>query len=139
LKVHITWLGDASFCGKTEEGQRVVMDGPPDHGGKGQGPRPMEMLLLGMGGCASFDVVHFLKKARQSIQSCETEITAERADTVPSVFTSIHLHFKVEGTNLSQKTVARMVGLSAEKYCSASIMLAKSGAQVSHSFEIQPA
>jgi len=114
-----------------------VMDGPPDHGGKNQGARPMEMMLIGMGGCSSFDVVHILKKSRQDVTDCVAEIEAERADAVPSVFTKIHLHFVVTGNNLKESMVSNAVKLSAEKYCSASIMLSKGGVEVTHSHEIR--
>ena len=124
------------FVGESGSGHSVVMDGPPESGGSNLGPRPMEMLLLGMGGCASFDVVHILKKARQQITDCEALIEAERADTEPKVFTKIHLHFIVTGRNLAAKRVERAISLSAEKYCSASIMLGKT-AEVTHDFEIR--
>lgn len=123
------------FKGTAGSGASVIMDGPPDHGGENQGPRPMEMLLLGMGGCASFDVVHILRKRRLEVEDCICEIEAERADEEPKVFTKIHLHFKVSGADISEKAVARAVELSADKYCSASIMLGKT-AEVTHSFEI---
>ena len=116
-------------------GHTFQMDGPPDFGGDGLGARPMEVLLMGMGGCASFDVVHILRKRRLTVNSCVAEITAERAETDPKVFTKIHLHFLVGGEDLTEKGVAKAVQLSAEKYCSASIMLAKT-ADVSHSYEL---
>lgn len=121
---------------ESESGHCVVMDGPPDHGGRNLGPRPMELLLMGMGGCASFDVVSILKKSRQAVTSCVAKLNAERADEIPAVFTSIHLHFVVSGKDLKDSQVKRAVDLSAEKYCSASIMLSRSGAKVSHSYEI---
>lgn len=121
---------------ESESGHCVVMDGPPDHGGRNLGPRPMELLLMGMGGCASFDVVSILKKSRQAVTSCVTKLEAQRADEIPAVFTSIHLHFVVSGKDLKDVQVKRAVDLSAEKYCSASIMLSRSGAKVSHSYEI---
>lgn len=116
----------------------MVMDGPPEHGGRNLGVRPMEMLLLGMGGCTAFDVVHILKKSRQSITDCVAEIQAERAEQDPKVYTSIHVHFIVTGRDLDEKRVARAVELSAEKYCSASIMLGKT-ASITHDFEIRGA
>lgn len=136
MHVEVDWKGQASFLGKSSMGHEVLMDGPPKYGGQDQGVRPMEMVLLGLGGCASFDVVHFLKKARQKIASCRVEIRAERASGYPAVFEKIHLHFIVKGEDLVAKTVDRMVSLSAEKYCSASVMLARAGAEVTHSFEI---
>lgn len=135
MKARIKWAGEASFIGETESSHAVVMDGPPDMGGRNIGPRPMEMLLLGTGGCTSFDVVHILKKSRQQITDCVAEIEAERADTDPKIFTRIHIHFIVTGKNLKPEQVERAVKLSAEKYCSASIMLGKS-AEITHDFEI---
>lgn len=114
-----------------------MMDGPEEHGGRNLGPRPMEMLLLGMGGCSEFDVVHILKKSRQDVRFCEVELTAERAGTEPKVFTRIHAHFRVGGDGLAEKAVERAVRLSAEKYCSASIMLGAM-AEITHSFEVIP-
>ncbi len=135
MKARIKWVEQATFVGESASGHAVVMDGPPDHGGRNLGPRPMEMLLLGMGGCTSFDVVSILKKARQAITDCVAEISAERADTDPKVFTRIHVHFIVTGQGLKEAQVKRAVELSAEKYCSASIMLGKA-AQISHDYEI---
>ncbi|MEE9350637.1 MAG: OsmC family protein [Thiotrichaceae bacterium] len=135
MKARVKWLDNMSFVGESGSGHSVVMDGPPEAGGRDLGVRPMEMLLLGVGGCSSFDVVSILKKARQAITDCEVSITAERADSEPKVFTKIHLHFLVTGTDLNEKRVEKAVSLSADKYCSASIMLAKT-ADVTHSFEI---
>ena len=136
MKVNITWQDDAKFVGHTGSGHDITMDGPPDHGGKNQGPRPMEMLLIGLGGCTSFDVMSILKKSRQDVSDCRAEMNAERADAVPSVFTTIKIHFIVKGKNLKESLVERAVKLSAEKYCSASIMLEKGGVEISHSFEV---
>ena len=135
MKARVKWLDNMSFVGESGSGHSVVMDGPPEAGGRNLGVRPMEMLLLGVGGCASFDVVSILKKGRQQIQNCEVSITAERADSEPKVFTKIHLHFLVEGQNLNLNRVEKAVSLSADKYCSASIMLSKT-AEVTHSFEV---
>ncbi len=135
MKARIKWAGEASFIGETESGHAVVMDGPPEMGGRNIGPRPMEMLLLGTGGCTSFDVVHILKKSRQRITDCVAEIEAERANEDPKIFTKIHIHFIVTGKALKPEQVERAVKLSAEKYCSASIMLGKS-AEITHDFEI---
>lgn len=135
MKATITWAGEASFVGNTESGHHITMDGPPDHGGRNQGPRPMEMLLLGLGGCSAFDVVHILRKSRQAISGCEAEVDAVRAATDPKVFTKIHVHFVVRGKDLDPVRVERAIQLSAEKYCSASIMLAKT-AEITHDFEI---
>lgn len=135
VKVH--WLDGARFVGESGSGHSVVMDGPPDLGGRNLGPRPMEMLLLGTGGCAIYDVLSMLKKSRQVVEDCRVEIQAERADAVPAVFTKVNLHFVVTGTRLKESHVARAVTLSAEKYCSASIMLEAAGVEVSHSFAIE--
>ena len=138
MKARVKWAGEASFVGETESSHAVVMDGPPDMGGRNIGPRPMEMLLLGTGGCTSFDVVHILKKSRQQITDCVAEIDAERAATDPKVFTKIHIHFIVSGKNLKPDQVERAITLSAEKYCSASVMLGKT-AEITHDFEIREA
>ncbi len=139
MKASIKWTGGASFEATSGSGHSVVIDGPPDHGGQNLGPRPMEMLLLGLGGCTSFDVMSILKKSRQDVTDCVTELTAERADAVPSVFTRIHIHFIVTGRNLKEAQVKRAVALSAEKYCSASIMLEKGGVEITHDYEIRDA
>ena len=135
MKATVELQQNVCFKGTAGSGSSVLMDGPPEHGGENNGPRPMEMLLLGMGGCASFDVVHILRKRRLEVSDCICEIEAERAETEPKVFTKIHLHFKVFGKDISERAVARAVELSAEKYCSASIMLGKT-ADVTHSFEL---
>jgi putative redox protein len=135
MKTTVRWAGEASFVAESESGHQVTMDGPPDFGGKNKGPRPMEMLLMGMGGCTSFDVVLILKKSRQDIRDCVAEITAERAASEPKVFTRIHIHFIVIGKDLDPVRVEKAVKLSEEKYCSASIMLAKT-AEISHDIEI---
>jgi len=136
MKARIKWVQDATFLGESGSGHAVVMDGPPDHGGRNLGVRPMEMLLLGMGGCTAFDVVHILKKSRQPVTDCVAELEAERSDSDPKVFTRIHVHFIVSGSGLDEKRVARAVELSAEKYCSASIMLGKT-ADITHDYEIR--
>jgi len=136
MKATVDWSGNASFKATSGSGHSVQLDGPPDHGGENLGPRPMELLLMGVGGCSSFDVMSILKKSRQNVTNCHCELEAERADAVPAVFTSIHLHFVVTGHNLKEKQVERAVSLSAEKYCSASIMLGKAGVCITHSHEI---
>lgn len=136
MKTTVSWVGGAAFVGESPGGHRIVMDGPPEGGGRDLGPRPMETLLLGMGGCASYDVVAILRKARQELQDCRAEIDAERAETEPRVFTRIHMHFILTGRGLSEKQVQRAISLSAEKYCSASIMLGKTAA-ITHSYEIR--
>lgn len=136
MKATIKWVDNAMFLGESGSGHSVVMDGPEDHGGRNMGVRPMEMLLLGLGGCTSFDVMSILSKQRQNVVDCVADIEAERADTVPSVFTKIHVNFKVTGRNLKESLVERAVALSAEKYCSASIMLEQGGVEITHSFTV---
>lgn len=135
MKARVKWVEGICFMGEADSGHAVIMDGAPEVGGRNLGMRPMEMLLVGMGGCSSIDVVTILKKSRQAITDCVAEITAERADEIPKVFTKIHVHFVVTGKALNPAQVERAVNLSAEKYCSASIMLGKA-AQISHDFEI---
>lgn len=136
MKATVKWSDGAMFVGESGSGHTVVMDGPPDLGGRNLGPRPMEMLLLGTGGCASFDVLSMLKKSRQKVVDCRVELDADRADAVPAVFTRIAMHFVVTGIGLKDSQVKRAVELSAQKYCSASIMLGAAGVDVSHSYEI---
>ncbi|MGV8992053.1 MAG: OsmC family protein [Thiobacillus sp.] len=135
MKVRVKLIEGVSFVGQSESGHSVVMDGAPESGGKNLGVRPMEMLLLGLGGCSAFDIVHILRKSRQQVTDCVADIDAERADTDPKVFTKIHVHFTVTGKELDPKRVEQAVHLSADKYCSASIMLGKS-AVITHDFEI---
>jgi putative redox protein len=135
MKTRVKWIEDVCFMGETGSGHAVVMDGAPDIGGRNLGPRPMEMLLLGAGGCTSVDVVMILKKSRQDVTGCEVVLEADRADDHPKVFTKINMHFIVRGRNLKADVVERAIKLSAEKYCSATIMLAKT-AEVTHDFEI---
>ena len=135
MKTKIKWMQDVSFKGSSESGHEVVLDGPEELGGKGLGMRPMEMMLIGMGGCTSFDVVTILKRSRQQITGCIAEIEATRADEIPKVFTSIHIHFLIKGIDLQEKAVERAIELSANKYCSASIMLGKS-VKITHDFVI---
>ena len=135
MKIKVSWAVEALFVGESTTGHKVLMDGPTEGGGHDLGPRPMEMLLLGTGACSSYDVISILRKARQDVVSCEVEVSSERAKTEPKVFTDIHIHFKVTGKDLKEKHVERAVSLSAEKYCSASIMLGET-AKISHSFEI---
>lgn len=136
MKAKVEWKDGVSFEATSETGHCVVMDGPPDLGGLNRGPRPMEMLLMGMGGCASFDVLTILQKSRQDVEGCQAELDAERADAVPAVFTKIHLNFIVSGRGLKESIVKRAVSLSAEKYCSASIMMEAAGVNVTHSYQI---
>ena len=139
MKASVHWTGEVSFKAESETGHSVQMDGPPDQGGENRGPRPMEMLLMGLGGCASFDVLSMLKKGRQQVTNCVAELEADRADAVPAVFTRIHLNFVVTGHDLKEAQVKRAVSLSAEKYCSASVMMEKAGVEVSHSYRIEAA
>ena len=135
MKARIKWVQDATFVGESGSGHALVMDGPPDHGGRNLGVRPMEMLLLGMGGCTEFDVMMILGKSRQDVTACEVQLEAERAREEPKVFTKIHAHFVIRGRNLSPGHVERAIALSAEKFCSASIMLGKT-AEITHDYEI---
>ena len=136
MQARVKWVDGVMFVAETGSGHAVVMDGPPDNGGRNMGVRPMEMILLGVGGCSSFDVVQILQKGRHNVADCLTEISAERVDAIPSVFSKIHLHFVVSGRELKEATVERAVRLSAEKYCSASIMLGKV-VEITHDFEIK--
>lgn len=135
MKTRIKWNGNVSFLAESGSGHAVLMDGAPEAGGQNLGPRPMEMLLMGLGGCTTFDVVLILKKGRQDIRDCVVEIESERAQVDPKVFTDIHLHFIITGHDLNPQTVERAIHLSAEKYCSASIML-KNTVNITHDFEI---
>ena len=135
MKCRVKWLDHISFVGESGSGHSVVMDGAPEAGGRNLGVRPMEMLLLGLGGCTSFDVVSILRKSRQKIHDCEVEVEAERRDEVPKVFTKIHLHFILRGRDLDDKKVSKAISLSADKYCSASRMLEKT-AEITHDYEI---
>jgi len=137
MKATVTWLNGRAFVGESGSGHAIVMDGPPDGGGRNCGVRPMEMLLLGVGGCSSYDVLNILEKSRQQVTDCRCDLTAERAeDEVPAVFTKIHLHFVVSGKNLKPNQVEKAVNMSAEKFCSASIMLGKAGVDITHDWEI---
>ncbi|MBK7352466.1 MAG: OsmC family protein [Nitrosomonas sp.] len=135
MKAKIKWQDGVSFTGETESGYTLIMDGAPEAGGRNLGPRPMEMILLGLGGCTAFDVVMILQKGRHQVTDCLIEIDAKRAPEDPKVFTQIHLHFIVSGKNLAAHHIERAIDLSAEKYCSASIML-RSTANITHDFEI---
>lgn len=135
MECKVQWVDGMTFLAETGSGHTLVMDGAPDAGGRNLAPRPMETVLAGTGGCTAFDVVMILKKARQDVTGCEVSLTAERAETEPKVFTRIHFHFRVKGNNLKPEMVERAIKLSAEKYCSASIMLGKS-AELTHDWEI---
>jgi putative redox protein len=136
MHASIQWIDKVHFRAVADSGCEVPMDGPPDAGGEGRGARPMELVLMGLGGCTSYDVVTILQKSRQQVVDCVTELTAERAASEPKVFTRIHVHFRVTGRDLDPAKVARAVTLSADKYCSASIMLARGGVEITHDFEI---
>ena len=135
MKAKVQWVNGMQFVGVSSSGHSVTMDTSQKNGGNDTAPTPMEMILLGVGGCSSVDVIAILKKARQDVLDCYVELSAERAEAVPAVFTRIHLHFVVSGRDLKEAHVRRAVEMSAEKYCSASIMMAKAGAKISHSFE----
>lgn len=140
MKATVRWEGEAKFRATAAgTGHEILMDGPADLGGVNAGPRPMETLLMGLGGCSSVDVVYILKKSRQDVTGCIAEIEAERAPEPPQVFTKIHLHFVVSGRSLKENQVKRAVELSAEKYCSASIMLSRGGVDITHSYEVREA
>ncbi len=138
MKARVKWVDGTMMVGESGSGHAVVMDGPPDFGGRNLGVRPMEMLLLGLGGCTQFDVLLILRKGRYEVTGCEVELSAERAESEPKVFTKIHIHYRVTGARLTDKAVGRAVRLSAEKFCSASIMLGAM-AEITHDFEIRNA
>lgn len=135
MKARIKWVEGVTMLAESGSGHALVLDGPPEHGGRNLGVRPMEMLLMGMGGCTQFDVLLILRRGRHPVSFCEVELEAERAATDPKVFTRIHAHFRVGGRGLTEKAVERAVTMSAEKYCSASIMLGAM-AEITHDFEI---
>jgi putative redox protein len=135
MKVRIKWVENVAFVAETESGHGFVMDGAPEGGGRNLGPRPMEVVLAGTGGCTAYDVVTILRKSRQDVHDCHVSIEADRAPTDPKVFTRIHMHFVVKGRGVKREQVERAIRLSAEKYCSASIMLGKT-AEITHDFEI---
>ncbi|ONG42052.1 osmotically inducible protein C [Alkanindiges hydrocarboniclasticus] len=136
MHASVRWLENVAFEAKSASGHSIIMDGSPEYGGKNRGARPMELILMGLGGCASFDIVTILKKARQDITDVRCELQAERADSIPAVFTKIHLHFVVSGRKVKPNQVEKAVHLSAEKYCSASKMLMDGGVEISHDFEV---
>ena len=137
MQATVKWVDGVMFLGESGSGHAVIMDGAPDQGGRNMGARPMEMILIGLGGCASFDVMTMLQKGRQAVCDCSVELTAERVDAVPAVFSKIHLNFLVTGTDLKDSQVKRAVELSAEKYCSASIMLEAAGVEITHSYSVE--
>src|SRR5512135_3567147 len=135
MECSVRWIDGATFLAETGSNHVVAMDGAPDGGGRNLAPRPMEMVLLGTGGCSAYDVVVILKKSGQDVTGCNVELSAERADTDPKIFTRIHMHFVLRGRKLKTSMVESAIKLSHQKYCSASIMLAKS-AQITHDYEI---
>ena len=139
MKTRVNWIENVMFVAESDSGHAIVVDGVPADGGRSMGMRPMELMALGVGSCSSYDVVTILKKAKQSVTACEAEVTAERVDGTPATFESIHLHFKITGFDLSEKHVQRAIELSANKYCSASIMMKNAGVTVTHDFELHEA
>ena len=139
MKARVKWTEEAVFVAESGSGHAIVLDGPPEIGGKNLGPRPMELVLMGTGACSAVDVTLSLKKSRQQVTDCWVELEAERAATEPKVFTAIRMHFVVVGTQLAENHVKRAVALSAEKYCSASIMLGRAGVAITHDYEIRDA
>lgn len=137
MEARIKWIENAAFSAEAGSGHAIVVDGPPDIGGRNLGVRPMELMLMSVGACSAVDVVHILKKGRHAVADVQVEVKGARADTDPKVFTKIHLHFIVSGKGLAAGAVERAVKLSAEKYCSASIMLGRAGAQITHDFELR--
>jgi putative redox protein len=135
MKASVRWVEDVMFVGESGSGHAVVLDGAPEAGGRNLGVRPMEMLLIGLGGCTAFDVVMILKRSREPVTDCVVEMEADRAETEPKVFTRIQTRYRISGRGLDPKKVERAVNLSAEKYCSATAMLAKT-AQISHEIAI---
>ena len=138
MECTVRWGDGMTFVAETGSNHLVTMDGAPEGGGRNLGPRPMETVLIGTGGCTAYDVVHILKKNNQDVENCEVKLTAERAASDPKVFTKIHFHFIVTGKSLKREQVERAIHLSAEKYCSASIMLGKM-AEITHDFEMREA
>ncbi|WP_281647641.1 OsmC family protein [Parendozoicomonas sp. Alg238-R29] len=136
MKAQVKWIDGMRFAGMSGSGHSIMMDTSSKHGGSESAPSPMEMILMAVGGCSSVDVVSTLKKSRQDVIDCEVQLDSERVDAVPAIFSKIHLHFVVTGRGLKEAVVRRAVELSADKYCSASIMLGKAGVEITHDFEI---
>ena len=136
MKATVRWIDDVMFLAESGTGHTVTIDGPESEGGSNKGVRPMELILMGMGGCTSFDVMKILRKSRQPVEDCVARIEARRADEVPGVFTDIHIHFVVKGAGVKEAQVKRAIELSAGKYCSASIMLGRGGVNITHDYEI---
>ena len=136
MHASVRWLENVAFEAESASGHQIIMDGSTEYGGENRGARPMELILMGLGGCASFDMVTILKKARQDIVDVRCELSAQRADSIPAVFTKIHLHFVVSGRKVKPNQVEKAMHLSAEKYCSASKMLSDGGVAITHDFEV---
>lgn len=136
MHAKIQWIDEVQFSAEADSGHTVMIDGPPDSGGQNRGTRPMELMLMGLGGCTSFDVVKILRKSRQKVTNCVTHVTAQRAADIPQVFQQIAVHFVVEGQGIDPAKVERAIHLTADKYCSASIMLQRAGVEITHTFEI---
>ena len=139
MRARVNWVENVMFVAESDSGHAIVLDGAPAGGGRNMGMRPMELMALSVGSCSSYDVVTILKKAKQLVATCEVEVTAERVDGTPATFESIHLHFKITGFDLGEKHVRRAIELSANKYCSASIMMKNAGVDVTHDFEMHEA
>lgn len=135
MKVRIKWMEQRRFAAETGSGHTIEMDGPPDHGGRNLAARPMEMVLVGLGGCSAFDVMEILEKSQQSVEDCQVIIEAKRADEIPAVFTQIHLHFILVGAKLNERFVKRAVEMSMEKYCSV-VMMLRDNVDISHDYEV---
>jgi len=135
MQVRIKWLEQRTFEAQTGSGHTITMDGPPDHGGRDLAARPMEMVLVPLGGCSAFDVVEILEKSRQKVTNCEINIEAERVDEIPAVFSKIHMQFNVAGEDLKESHVKRAVELSVEKYCSVAKML-RPNVEISHDYKL---
>ena len=136
MNISVSWQDQVHFVGETSTQKRIDIDGPEALGGQNKGARPMELLLMSLGSCMSVDVVHLLKKARQQVTDCRVDIKANRAETIPSVFTDIHLHFHIAGTDLSEPQVTRILNLSLDKYCSVSQMLRQGGVKITQSYAL---
>lgn len=136
MQVTVDWQDNVHFVATNDFGHEVAMDGPPEQGGENRGSRPMELMLMGLGGCTAFDVVEILRKSRQQVAGFSVALTAKRTDAIPAVFETIDIHFQITGKGLDAAKVQRAIDLTAEKYCSASIMLDKAGVMISHSFEL---
>ena len=136
VQVTVDWQEKVHFVATNDSGHKDAMDGPPDQGGEDRGSRPMELMLMGLGGCTAFDVVDILRKGRQQVAEFSVGLSAKRADAMPAVFETINIHFQITGRTLDAAKVQRAIDLTAEKYCSASIMLERAGVMISHSFEL---